>query len=316
MRACIELDSSLTSVSVNSIKQCEMICDVLRNCHTLTSVKFDQIASLDSRLQQTIQNMCKMNIRLGNVMISLPELYNWIKTRRMNEETKDNENKVNIQGLKSELKLMMNQDVLDLSCLKLTDQDVEWLLLQVVTPFPTEFVNVKNIDLSCNLLTGSRHLECLFSQVIPHNQGLTSINLSYNEIEDEGAQLLSQFIQQNHTLTSINLSFNKMSDEGLTRLAVGVILRMKSQLQITLELNAKDKFDEEFQQRLCVMKMLMPSVSVGRPTNPLGRFFNNGLFDRHLLNMIFTYSSKYKNETTHKNRKGSETEFNQMKKAK
>jgi len=126
------------------------------------------------------------------------------------------------------------------------------------------------------------------SQAIQSNQTLTSINLAKNNIGDEGVNSLSQVIRNNQTLTSINLSNNNIGDEGFRSLAVGCYLRTT---QLPIRVFPEEKIENEIKRCRCIMSLMLSTICVGPQTNPFQRFLQNGLFDRHLLPLIFQYFS-------------------------
>ena len=54
------------------------------------------------------------------------------------------------------------------------------------------------------------------------NRTLTSLNLQWNEIGQEGALALAEAVQVNHTLTSLDLEFNDVGRVGVGYLATGI----------------------------------------------------------------------------------------------
>ncbi|KAJ6255577.1 hypothetical protein M0813_11137 [Anaeramoeba flamelloides] len=57
------------------------------------------------------------------------------------------------------------------------------------------------------------------SEALKENQALTSLNLSYNQIGDEGTQALSEGVKENQALTNLNLSRNQIGAEGMKDLS-------------------------------------------------------------------------------------------------
>ncbi|KAJ3423714.1 leucine rich repeat family protein [Anaeramoeba flamelloides] len=55
-------------------------------------------------------------------------------------------------------------------------------------------------------------------RLILNDQTLTHLDLSENEIDEEGMQALSQALKVNQTLTHLNLSWNQIGYEGMQAL--------------------------------------------------------------------------------------------------
>ena len=77
--------------------------------------------------------------------------------------------------------------------------------------------SVEDLDLSLNLLEISSISECL-----KINSTLCKLNLSSNNITDEGAKKLAEAIQVNTTLQELNMSSNKITDEGAKQLGKAI----------------------------------------------------------------------------------------------
>ena len=100
--------------------------------------------------------------------------------------------------------------------------------------------SVEDLDLSLNSLEISSSIsECL-------NSTLCKLNLSSNNITDEGAKRLAEAIKVNRKLQKLNTSSNKITDEGAKRLAEAI------QVSTTLqELNiSSNKITDEGAKRL------------------------------------------------------------------
>ncbi|XP_068756016.1 NLR family CARD domain-containing protein 3-like, partial [Montipora capricornis] len=78
----------------------------------------------------------------------------------------------------------------------------------------------KSLDLTeIPIYLGSRTRIAAFSQAVAVNTSLTTLDLSYNSIGDEGATSLSQALAVNTSLTTLDLSRNSIGDEGATSLS-------------------------------------------------------------------------------------------------
>ena len=86
----------------------------------------------------------------------------------------------------------------------------------------------------------------IFCHCLMNNSTLTALNLSSNNITDEGAKRLAEAIKVNTTLQELNISMNKITDEGAKRLAEAI------QINTTLqELNiSMNKITDEGAKRL------------------------------------------------------------------
>jgi Ran GTPase-activating protein (RanGAP) involved in mRNA processing and transport len=78
-------------------------------------------------------------------------------------------------------------------------------------------ISVTNIDLSGNEISDEG--ASALADALKVNKSVTSIDLSCNEISDEGASALADALKVNTSLTNIDLCYNKIGDEGASALA-------------------------------------------------------------------------------------------------
>ena len=79
------------------------------------------------------------------------------------------------------------------------------------------------------------------AEALAINSTLTTLDLSGNEVWDEGAVRLAEALTTNSTLTTLNLIANKFGDEGAKRLAEALAINSSlTEANFQCDLNTRD----------------------------------------------------------------------------
>ena len=76
---------------------------------------------------------------------------------------------------------------------------------------------VKKLDLSCNNITDDGAI--VISDVLKHNNSLQKLDISYNNIGDDGAEAIGYSLKYNKTVKELNLSQNDVNYGGIINMS-------------------------------------------------------------------------------------------------
>lgn len=107
-----------------------------------------------------------------------------------------------------------------LSYNKISDQGVGRLMASL--DFEQSACELNDLDLTYNKISsvGAEHIATLLNM---NNKHITKLNLSLNAIGPQGASFFQLSLQYNHTLLELNLSRNNILDDGATAIAQGLL---------------------------------------------------------------------------------------------
>ena len=110
---------------------------------------------------------------------------------------------------------------------------------------------------------------------------LTSIDLEYNKIGDDGAQALAEMLTVNHTLTLINLRYNKIGDDGAR--AVAKMLNVNHTLT-SIDLRDNNIGDDGAQALAEMLKVNQALTSINLGDNKIREMGGRALADALKVN--------------------------------
>ena len=172
--------------------------------HQLKEVLLFTFGMLAARCEETVVNLLKS-----------------IETQLNQEEEKDvgvilecvNECKKKNKNVDEKLATALGAS-LQTETVKVSSVKVDETLAVFLSNFLKTNTTVTNLTLYKSLQGGVAALaECL-----KYNKSLTTLDLSYNEIDDDGAAALGECLKYNKSLTTLNLSDNEIGNDGAAAL--------------------------------------------------------------------------------------------------
>ena len=161
------------------------------------------------------------------------------------QELNMSHNKISNNEFAKALHMNTTLQLLDISHNKLSDDEALTLSnhLKGKSKLYQLKMSVNDIDLDINFIVRSLnacHKFCLekfsnteailVSKFLYYNTNILKLDISYNDISDDGAVAISECLKNNNTLQELNMSQNKVSDYGIIN--IGKALQINITLQI------------------------------------------------------------------------------------